>query len=112
MADKLNLFQIIWNSIVDSYRHRQNYSWIQSTVNSIIDEIANLSASTSTSEIITSRDGHATLYDRLRTQNKLYTNGVINTNLEKGTDLQIKAQGTPDMTVQMQSGSATVDGSF
>lgn len=82
MATQLNLKNIVFQFNLRSKPVRQNFEDIQTTVNAIINEILTLSASTSTSEIIASRDDFDTLDERLHVTQAIFGNGVIATEKE------------------------------
>ena len=77
MSNNLNMRVINFQDNIRSKPVRENFSDIETEFNSLKAEADNLSSSTSTSEIITSRDDHVNLYDRLRANNHPLGNGVI-----------------------------------
>lgn len=79
MAVNSNLNQIIFQDNLRSSPVRENFTDIQNDVNDLQSQITNLSASTSTSEIIDSRDSHSTLQDRLHSTQTVLGNGVTTT---------------------------------
>ena len=75
-ADGYN--QIVTQSDLISKTVRDNFTTVVTAINDNNSEIENLSASTSTSEIISARDEFTTLQARLHATQKLLGNGVIN----------------------------------
>ena len=100
MAEKISLFSFPHNADVDSFPMDQNFSKLLVAFNALVDEVNNLSISTSTSEIISARESFPTFKDRLVTTQKLLGDGVISDetlllDCEDTTDLTESFGGTP-----------------
>lgn len=100
----VSLNQILFQSDVVSKPVRDNFTDIENALNVQRDDFnAAVGALTSSSEVVTARDYHGALADRIRsggkaTGNLLVYGGVIDQQL------------TPDMTVQISAGEAIVNG--
>ena len=101
MSTDLNLDSIEFQGNVRSKPVRQNFTDIQNNFNSLRLEFATSVSSTAT-EITNARDNLGALDDNihLRAQNGSYVN----------TGGIVTAQGTPDNTIRIASGSGMVDG--
>jgi len=78
-SEDLNLYTIRIQDPVDSTPLRSNFSDVQTQFNALRDEVSNLSASTSTSEVVSARDNFTTLQERLQRTQAVLGRGVIPT---------------------------------
>jgi hypothetical protein len=104
MAEKLNLNQINYQDNLRSKPVRENYTDIETTVNNLITEFDAAVGSISTgAEVINARDGFPLLQDRIQHNSNQIGDAVL-------SGLNIQAQGTPDNTVLLNTGSALING--
>jgi hypothetical protein len=98
-----DIYEINFQEDVDSYPLRENFANIKSAINDNQSQINNISGAESTNEVVQARDYADSLKDRLNQASRNQKNVVI-------SGLLTTEQGTPNMTVQVSSGYALVNG--
>ncbi len=99
-----DIFEIAFQDDVDSFPLRETHSNIRNAINDNQTQIDNLLTPPAGSEVTNARDNYATLRENIRAR-RGFGDRIISV-----SEFVVTAQGTPDDTVQVSTGSGIVAG--